>query len=335
MCPHKNSAIYKKMSKTNNIFCFSVVISLYKNIEFMHYKKLLILIVFSILLTNCSSKNQNSNHIVSDTVIYKYGLNDNFECDTFNRDSIRAKIKFKKANKIPLVIHVFVPLCDNEHQGIVPTSKSLGDGFNLRTNLYWGAGYGIKTHFVRKKAWKLNYAEKDIDTNILERVIFTKQYDANTKVVLIADAYRGDRMENCLRDFFNAMAEFSNDTIVLKGDTVNLANDRDFFVFNGHNGLMDVDVESIENKESRMKDAAVISCMSFMYFNERLKCLRAYPLVTTQELLPPEAYILEGIIDAWAMQKSNELIRLSAGDAMYKVFKRNKNGMRNIFYSGW
>ena len=38
-------------------------------------------------------------------------------------------------------IHVFVALCDNKYQGIVPVPESIGNGQNARTNLYWGAAY--------------------------------------------------------------------------------------------------------------------------------------------------------------------------------------------------
>ncbi|HBH24362.1 MAG TPA: hypothetical protein DDY13_13175 [Cytophagales bacterium] len=36
-------------------------------------------------------------------------------------------------------IHVFVALCDNEHQGIVPVPNTLGNGKDPNSNLYWGA----------------------------------------------------------------------------------------------------------------------------------------------------------------------------------------------------
>gem|GEM_PF-2135803 len=36
-------------------------------------------------------------------------------------------------------IHVCVALCDNEHQGIVPVPKTLGDGHDPANNLYWAA----------------------------------------------------------------------------------------------------------------------------------------------------------------------------------------------------
>jgi len=37
----------------------------------------------------------------------------------------------------------------------------------------------------------------------------------------------------------------------------------------------------------------------------------------------------------WALMKTNEQIRLAAGDAMYRVHKRNQKAMRAMFKTGW
>ena len=70
----------------------------------------------------------------------------NFE--KFSREKILQNLKEKRKQSKPFSIHFLVPLCDNENQGIVPVNKQLGDGLNLKTNLYWGAGYGIKTYLL-------------------------------------------------------------------------------------------------------------------------------------------------------------------------------------------
>ena len=44
----------------------------------------------------------------------------------------------------PLRVHVTVALCDNATQGMVPVPAAIGDGDDPRTNLYWGARYGVK-----------------------------------------------------------------------------------------------------------------------------------------------------------------------------------------------
>jgi len=54
----------------------------------------------------------------------------------------------------PLVAHVVVALCDNEFQGIVPVPAHLGDGDSPRSNLYWGAMYGVRSYFRNQPGWK-------------------------------------------------------------------------------------------------------------------------------------------------------------------------------------
>src|SRR5215813_9455895 len=39
----------------------------------------------------------------------------------------------------PRTVHVFVALADNDHQGIVPVARILGNGEDPEHNLYWGS----------------------------------------------------------------------------------------------------------------------------------------------------------------------------------------------------
>lgn len=256
-------------------------------------------------------------------------------CPEFRRDIIIAGLHNKIKNGDALIVHIFVPLCDNDNQGIIPTSKSLGDGLNLKTNLYWGAGYGMKTHFKRKKDWKLVYQQYDTDTNILERVVFYKIFNNKAKVYLIADGYRGDRMEQCLDDYLNSLAGTKKDSLNIENSHIGMHSRADLLVFNGHNGLMDMGKELLYNEDGIFRDAAVIACVSYGYFASHLKCLKAYPLVTSVSFLPPEAYVAEGIINSWAQMKTKKEIRLAAGDAMWKVHKKSQKAMRAMFKTGW
>ena len=47
------------------------------------------------------------------------------------------------------VVHVFVALCDNKNQGIVPVPEKIGNGQDANLNLYWGCGYGVRTFFKK------------------------------------------------------------------------------------------------------------------------------------------------------------------------------------------
>jgi hypothetical protein len=80
--------------------------------------------------------------------------------------AVAKNIPPKKAVELPVkqsvafdslakTLHVFVALCDNKYQGIVPVPARIGNGQDPNTNLYWGCGYGIRTYFKKSGEWKL------------------------------------------------------------------------------------------------------------------------------------------------------------------------------------
>ena len=101
-------------------------------------------------------------------------------------------------------IHVFVALCDNQHQGIVPVPKQLGNGDDPANNLYWGALYGTKAFLKRSKDWTVVATQKRPSEQVLERVIF--RHSAG-QAYLVADAYRGCEIKKAVGDFLDAAGE--------------------------------------------------------------------------------------------------------------------------------
>lgn len=241
--------------------------------------------------------------------------------DTFGRKIIVEKLQEKIKNKIPLVVHIHIPLCDNQHQGIVPTSKSLGDGMSTRTNLYWATSSGTKKYFQKHKLWQQIYNQNDIDTNILERIVFERTY-ADTKVYLVADAYRGDRMEETINDYLAALACQRTETLTLAAtkEQIPLSGGADLLIFNGHNGMMDnVVIKEWVNDSDERKDAVINACATFGYFEEELRKAKAYPLLRTTNLLHPGAYVLTAVIDDWVHQQSMSTIAKNANKAYCKT----------------
>lgn len=254
----------------------------------------------------------------------------------FDRTEIRKRLKAKIAEGKPLVAHVLVPLCDNENQGIVPTSASLGNGMSLKSNLYWATSKGMKRYFKEHKDWKLLSSTLDPNNHVLERVVFEKTFSNNTMVLLIIDAYRGDRMKACLEDYFNSLAGKKQLTIDVAGQKIALYGKADLVGFNGHNGLMDTDVDLVRNSDGIMKDAVVIACVSKSWFSQHHENAGGYPLVTTTSLLYPGAPVMEEVLNRWALQKSDEMIRQGAGDGYYAMKpKSGVNGARRMFATGW
>ena len=88
------------------------------------------------------------------------------------------------------VVHVFVALADNAHQGIVPVPVRLGSGDDPEHNLYWGAGYGVKIFFARSTEWQLVASQTGPKPAVLERCVFRHR---TKNVVLIADPTVAER----------------------------------------------------------------------------------------------------------------------------------------------
>lgn len=253
-----------------------------------------------------------------------------------NREEIVRRLKSKVEQKEPLVVHCFVPLCDNEHQGIVPTSPSLGNGFSLTSNLYWATSHGMKKYFQKHKEWReievLNYNPSD---TLLERVAFERIFENDAKVILICDAYRGDMMEPCLNDYLGSLGGQKNDSINYEGEYVGISQSADLLAFNGHNGLMDVWADTVYAQEERLTDAVVIACASKSYFNPYFVQTNSYPLVNTTSLLWPGAMILNAVIEKWAVFSDDEEIAHAAGDAYHEVKSCGQQAARNMFATGW
>lgn len=85
-------------------------------------------------------------------------------------------------------IHIYVALCDNKYQGIVPVPPKIGNGQNPNSNLYWGCSFGIRTYFKKSKEWDLIKSQK-LDSIRLERLVFKhKQKNTISLLMPITDA---------------------------------------------------------------------------------------------------------------------------------------------------
>ena len=137
-------------------------------------------------------------------------------------------------------IHVYVALCDNQNQGIVPVPESLGNGKDPGRNLYWGAAYGLKSFLTYKtNDWELVQnlqAEQDF---ILDRVLFKHKSDS---VFLLADAYDGEKIKHCIEDFLMSANCQNKLGLNIHDKEFHFGGGADLVAYVGHDGLMDFDV---------------------------------------------------------------------------------------------
>jgi hypothetical protein len=229
-------------------------------------------------------------------------------------------------------IHVFVALCDNKYQGIVPVPAAIGNGQDPNGNLYWGCSAGIRTYFKNSKEWTLVKRSKP-DNIRLERLVFKHK---TKKYYLIADAYDGRYIKQCTIDFLRSCSGQVKDTLHINGAAIGINGNGKLIAYIGHDGLMDFSLqERFQNTDSLKRDAIILSCKSKKYFTSHLAPTRCNPLVWTAGLMCPEAYTLHDALTGYILNEPVESIRTKAAKAYAKYQRCGEKAARNLLVTGF
>ena len=230
-------------------------------------------------------------------------------------------------------IHVYVALCDNENQGIVPVPSKLGNGRDTKNNLYWGALYGVKTHFKNSKDWSLVKTVKSDNPKLLERLLFKHK---TTNTYMLADAYDGRYIKQTTIDFLEATAGRHPVSITYNSSTLEFGGKSQLQAYVGHDGLMEFNVEgNFAPLNNEKRDAIVLACISKDYFKPYFEKTEVNPLVWTTGLMAPEAYTLKSAIAGWVLDESDAQIRDRAAQAYHKYQKCGLNAAKRLLVTGF
>lgn len=210
----------------------------------------------------------------------------------------------------PLRVHVTVALCDNATQGIVPVPAAIGDGNDPRTNLYWGAMYGVKS-WLKRDGWNVEKAESP-HPYVLERLMARKTI-AGREVLLVADAWRGSRIREAITSFLERASGVGGADVV---------------AYVGHDGLMEFDVTPRVDRAEAKPRSIVLACASLQYFGKHLERAGSSPLLLTTGLMAPEAYTLTAAIEAHVRGGD---VREAAAQAYHKYQKCGVKAARRLF----
>lgn len=232
------------------------------------------------------------------------------------------------------IVHVIVSLADNKYQGIVPVPATIGNGDNPNTNLYWGAGAGVRTWFRKSSDWTQIAKCQAGKYPVLERCIYKhKQHP----VYLVADAYRGREIKSAIGAFFSFSAGMNPEKIVIDPTTsITAAGGSDLVVYVGHDGLMDFALDSYRYwVDKKQREVIILACASKQYFSDALRWTGAKPVLWTTHLMAPEAYTLEAALKGWIDGETGEQIRTRAALAYDKYQHCGSKAARNLFATGW
>ena len=228
-------------------------------------------------------------------------------------------------------IHVFVALCDNKYQGIVPVGAKIGNGQDPDNNLYWGCNNGVRTYFKKSKEWQYISSNKPGGI-LLERIIFKHRIK---NYYLVADAYDGKYIKKCTIDFLNNCAGKTKEILTVGNVMLNIG-DANLVAYIGHNGLMDFKLPAIfSNSDAIRRKAIILACISKGYFTPYLVQAKTQPLLWTTGLMAPEAYTLHDAITGYINSESDESIRTRGANAYAKFQKCSVRAAKNLLITGW
>jgi hypothetical protein len=241
------------------------------------------------------------------------------------------------AQTAPRVVHVFVALADNQHQGIIPVSVVLGNGDDPAHNLYWGAAFGVRTFFRKSAEWRELATVAKPSSAIAERIVFQHRASGT---LLVADAYFGREIKQTVSDFLRAAAGLDQNEILydatVNGKALRIPAAADLVVYVGHDGLMDFSLEQvISGTGGTKRSAIVLACASKQFFGSALRAAEARPLLWTTGLMAPEAYTLKAALDGWILGESDEKIRHRAAEAYAQYQKCGTAAALRLFSSSW
>ncbi|MBI5371145.1 MAG: hypothetical protein HZA79_03850 [Sphingobacteriales bacterium] len=229
-------------------------------------------------------------------------------------------------------IHVFAALCDNKYQGIIPVPAVMGNGQDPDNNLYWGWGLGIRTYFNKSREWKLIRKTKPAYP-LLERLVY-RHHSGN--YYLVADAYDGRAMKDCLDHFLLGVSGKNKETIRVDSVTIGLGGHAKLLAFVGHNGLMDLSLpSSYPNNDKRKRDCMILACFSKRYFSPYIKQAGANPLLWTSNLFGPEAYTLHDALSAYIKGENTATIQTKAAAIYAKYTKCSVQAAKKLLVTGW
>lgn len=250
---------------------------------------------------------------------------------------VQARIAADMDAGKPGVVHVVVALCDNLHQGIVPVPAKIGNGQDPRSNLYWGAMYGVRSFLSMKGGWKIRSTVAAPSPGILERIVLHRTIVRNGRsrdLYVVADAWDGAEIRRATSRFLEyaaggvveRIAIDSGKTIVEAGGAAHLV------AYVGHDGLMDFSVNSVPAREGAPpRSAVVLACASRPYFAEHLRQGSSHPLLLTTGLMAPEAYVLDAVVRAWFAGRESGEVHEAAATAYNKYQKCGLKGARRLF----
>ncbi len=252
----------------------------------------------------------------------------------------------------PMVVTVYVALCDNESQGIIPVKNpSICDGDVPERNLYWSTSGGLKG-WARKHGWKRVYRERS-NASILDASVWRKRARPGGElkargvkkpfyIYLVGLAYRGVEIDLAMRDYLHAVNHDQHKTISLDDNTTLIFGGKSHIVgYLGHDYFLDVDADEHtalmgenEGKSVLAKGTFALACEGNEFIRPAISRQNVYIFILNKQLAYPGAWTIGGIVEGVAWGESGRQIHKRAARAFADGMNKPYGAIMRSFASG-
>ncbi len=211
-----------------------------------------------------------------------------------------------------LTVTVHVGLADRRLGHLAPVAARFGDGDDPGTNQYWGALFGVETHFANADGWRRIHTDSGDGIRILRRVAFHRTVVPNDRwrdrgisdpfgVYLLALAWPSrlleSAMEQPLRDALTGrtlVLELNRGEVAFGGGSVIVG-------YVGQNAMLGRywdPFDGLPAVADRGAGVFFLCWKSAVYLHRDVVDRGLYPVLFVRQQIVPEAYVVDGIMNA-------------------------------------
>ncbi len=209
-----------------------------------------------------------------------------------------------------LTVTVHVALFDGRSS---PSARRFGDGTLPKRNLYWGAYYGIETHFANAAGWRRAYTDDGDGGHIVRRVVFHRRAAASPAwqalgvdepfdVYVLANAWPSSRIVEATEQPIRDAICGEPVTLAIDGRSVAFAGGSQIVGYVGQNHLLeehwDVFARLGDCQPSRQTGVFFASPRSAVVLHREIVDRGLYPVLFARTTVMPEAYLTDGLLKA-------------------------------------
>lgn len=235
----------------------------------------------------------------------------------------------------PLVATVYVALCDNDSQGIVPVrNPKICDGRRPEANLYWATGGGLEG-YLKRAGWKRVSTLREPRDGVAFEVVWRKRYRARGElrdrgvagsfdVYLVSVVFWGDHIHEANIEYLRAVNRDDARTVDVDGRGELAYGGASHVVgYIGHDYFFDVSdpielIAPTRGGSELHKGAFALACAGHQLIRPAITRENSHILLLNRQLAFPGAWTVGGLIRGIASGQDGRGIHREAARAFAK-----------------